>query len=230
MAKTLAQLRVSTREKIKQSSADNGDYTQSELDVLINEAVKYCAVLAEWPKAEVHVQVTNDDPTYSLPSDFLIAIDVYFGDSDIYGDVAPLRIGSLQELKELYPNWIDSTDSSKGRPAMAVRFDRSTLLIHPRPDATESATGKKYHLYYVKYPAALSADSDTPDLPDSYHDLVPFWAAYLAYTGKVSDFEKAKQIKKEFLENLELIKNPVTRDYQNYSFYFSSEDRAFLGD
>ena len=201
MAKTLATLRADFFNLIDE---DEGDHiSQSLANGFINEAIQKIAVETHHPrKFGTATQVTQDDADYDCPSDFNYLVGAYFGDEDIEGDKLPLKIVREGNIKYINPNWLDRSDASQGRPERLVFIDRNTFMLDPRPSAAESATGKKYHLYYSYLPATLSSDTESPDLPDAYHDTIKKYAAYLAYLGKLANPDMAANMNKLFYSEI----------------------------
>ena len=201
MAKTLSTIRSDFFTLIDESEGDH--ISQSAANGFVNEAIQKIAVETHHPrKFGTATQVTQDDADYDCPSDFNYLVGAYFGDEDIAGDKVPLKIVREGNIKYIHPNWLDRTDSSQGRPERLVFIDKDTFMLDPRPNAAESATGKKYHLYYSYLPVTLSGDSSIPDLPDSYHDCIKYYMAYLAYLGKLANSEMAANMIKLFYSEI----------------------------
>src|SRR3990167_4387800 len=97
---TLQQIRNSTRILISQTDSSNSDFTDSELNGLINQGLIFFAVQTKWPRDLISIQAEEDKDTYTLPSDNLLIVDAYFGNTDTNSDVRPLTIISPQVLKE----------------------------------------------------------------------------------------------------------------------------------
>lgn len=228
---TLQQIRNNTRILISQQDSDNTDYTDAELNGLINQGLIFFAVQTKWPRDLVSIQVENDKDTYTLPSDNLIIVDAYFGDTQINSDVKPLTILSPQILKEKVPGWLDSSSDSKGRPQYLTLIDRRSVLINPRPDDTNSVSGKKLHLYYIYYPQRMTADGDEPDLPLAYHDHLSMYAAHLCYMGKLKNIEVGKAMLNDVMGKIKLLEPPVTKETEEQYFSFGSYDQELnVGD
>ncbi len=71
------------------------------------------------------------------------------------------------------------------------------FMIYPTPALADTVT-----LYYVPYPTALSASSDSPvDIPAEYHPAVEYYAFYRAAT--FSD-DTSSQMGQQYLQQYEL--------------------------
>src|SRR3990167_10559297 len=203
MAKTLITIRSDSYNLIDEVEG-NSHVSADQMNGFINEAIQKIAVKVHQPrKFDSGTQVAQDDADYDAPSDFLYLVGAYFGNEEIANDKVTLKIVRESGLKYMNPGWLDRTDSSQGRPDKLIFVDRNTFMLDPRPNAAESATGKKLWLYYAYLPSTLSSDSGNPDLPDAYHDTIKYYAAYLAYLGKLNNPIMAASCLKIFENELE---------------------------
>lgn len=220
MRRTLQQLVSQTRVLIDQTDSTNSNFTDSELTGFLNEALQFGATQCGWPRDQIQVQVESNVGSYTLPSDFLSLRNVYFGDPTTNGDVRPIAIMTEEQLRERYPNWLETGTTNNGRPVACFLLDRATVHIYPRPNATESASGKYLILSYTYYPAAMSADGDYPDLPDAYHDYLKFYAGHLCYAGKLKNAERSKEYLDLFIKQMKLQQPEVINQEGNNNLYF----------
>lgn len=219
---TLQQIRAKAYLEISQDSS-NSAITSAQMDGFINEGVKYCATILQWPRDIIEIQVEDGVGTYTLPTDALMLRLAYFGNRSTDGDTKPLLVCTEESLVNLYPDWLDSTSGSKGRPEVAVLIDRLSVLLHPRPNTVESASGKKLYLSYVYYPAALSSDSDTPDLPLAAHDFLSIFAAHKCYAGPLNNVDLANNKFSEFTQKIKAIEPKVDKPVQQLSWHWGGE-------
>lgn len=191
MSKTLATIRTDFYTLIDESES-NSHISASIATGFANEAIQRVAIETHHPrKFDTGTQVTDNDADYDAASDFVYIVGAYFGDESISGDKLPLKIVREAALKYIDPNWLDRSSESKGRPTHLLCVDRNSFMLYPRPNADESASGKKLWLYYSYTPTSVSADSDVPDLPDVYHDALKYYMAFLAYNGKLANPQQA---------------------------------------
>lgn len=219
---TLAQIRSRLLNEISQV-AGNTDFSDSELNGFINEGITFGATLLQWPYDIMDVQVELGIPIYTLPADTLMLREAYFGNRTTAGDVKPLKIYTEATLKELNPNWLDNTNSTRGRPARVCLLDKSSVLLDPRPDVDNSASGKRLYVSYVYYPAALAADGDLPVLPLGTHDFLSIYGAHKCYAGKLNNPQLSAAKLQEFLSKLKLLEPKVDRPVQQLAFHWGSE-------
>ena len=190
---TRSAIRSLVRTYISQTDTGNTDFTDSDLNGFIDEAVRKLAAIVKKPTKRTSFQVTDGTATYAIATyaaDLILPTKAYFGNPAIGRDVKPLRIIPEESLAELNPSWLETTSDSKGRPEYLIK-DGTDLRIHPRPDATEGASGKLVYLTFVYQPAAIASDSAEPDMPLVYHDLVSIYAAHLCWGTKLNNVEKA---------------------------------------
>lgn len=178
----------------------------------LNQGAEFAAVFIEYPRDLVSVQAQSGIGSYPNPADNLLLRTAYFGDSSIVGDIKPITITTEETLKTIYPSWLDQTSSGTAdRPQYLIQIDRNTVHIFPRPNAAGSATGKKLWLNYNYVPASMVNDSDVPDLPVPYHNLLPFYAVHLAAIP-LKDAPLSIQMYNQFMQKVNLIKSAVTKE------------------
>lgn len=213
--KTLGQLRQSVYSLLREENPNvvttdpNTNFTdKSVIDGFLNEGAEFAAVFIEYPRNLVTVTTQNNVGSYANPVDNLVLRTAYFGDTTLAGDVKPLKIVSEETLKEIYPSWLDqSTSGTASRPEYLIQLDRLTVHIFPRPNAS----GKSLILNYNYNPAPMVNDSDVPDLPIPYHDLIPLYALHLAYYS-LQKPELSAQFYKDFMAKVQLLKSAVTKE------------------
>ena len=208
---TLSAIRAQLRALINEPDPNNSHFSDSDFNEYINEAQTFLAAYIEYPRTIVSTQVTAGTANYSLPSDSISIITVYFGDLAIANDIRVLRVLNEESLKTIYPSWLSTDSTSRGRPRFAFLKERTILTLIPTPDADNAVTGKKYHLNYIQTPAALSSDSDTPELPLPYHDLLQFYAAHLAYLN-LQVQEMADKMMASFSEKIKALQAEVNKE------------------
>ena len=219
---TRGEIRTLARALISQTDTANTDYTNTELDSLIEIGIRFLASLVKWPRDKGTWTTTQGTGAYTLPSDFIAPLYVDFGSVSTEGDVKPLDLITEAELRVIDPNWQDETTGSQGRPERAIVLDRETLFIHPRPDA-ESAS-KTLIMGYVYAPAVLGADGDTPELPVNYHDLIPRYVQYQCYMGKLAKNEQAPSLLSAIVEEAKLLQPVVTKEQELQRMFWGNDD------
>jgi len=204
---TLQQLRANFYDLIRE--AENDHFTAAQANGLLNQGKDFLAVLSNSSTDRIDVTTEQSKGAYTLPSDTLLINNAYFGDVTVSGDIGPLKIITEKVLTNLFPSWQDETTDADGEPSYLLKLDRQTIYVHPRPDADNA--GKKIILNYGYLPANMSSDSDSPDIPPVFHNLIPFYAAYLAYLS-LSNTEVARQMYRDFINQYNTLKDVVDRE------------------
>lgn len=221
---TLSDTRTLVRQAISQPDSGTSDFTDAELNNFIDQGVRYLGALVKKPLKRTSFQVTVDVATYAIAtyaSDLVIPTKAYFGDTSIPGDVRPIRVIPEEELAEISPSWLDAATSSQGKPSYLVR-DGANILIYPRPNVAESATGKKVYLSYVYQPAALASDVTALDLPIAYHDLVKDYAVHLCYMGKLNNQKQALAVKAQVVIDAKKLETLIIKESESPGFHWGS--------
>lgn len=230
---TLSQIRTLVRTYITETDTTNTNFIDTELNGFINEGIRFLGALVKKPIDHATVQVEENVPAYTLPTDAVLLMTAYFGNPATNGDVVPIRIVPEEELREMFPAWMDTTTSTQGRPQFAVLLDRRTILIHPRPNATEAVSGKTLRVGYVYQPAVISSDASEPDLPIVYHDLVAQYGAHMCYMSKLNKPDLGAALLTQVLSKAKKLENLIVKDSDALGFHWGSyvdpDDDGFNG-
>lgn len=229
MSVTLLQLRNKVRALLREDS-DNTHFTDSVLNGFLNEAAEYAAVFIEYPRDLVSVLAADGVGSYPNPADNLLIRTAYFGNRDsLSGDIQPLTIVNEDVLTNMYPSWMDQTSGSKAdRPQYLIQIDRKTIYVYPRPNAIAVSNSRKIFLNYNYVPASMTNDSDVPDLPLPYHNIIVLYALHLCYLG-IEKNEASVSMYKMFEEKVDKLKSAVTKETKP-SLGFSWGTNEGLGD
>lgn len=213
MAKTLQQLRNSVYALLREDSTNTHFTDTTVIDGFLNEGVEYAAVFIEYPRDLVSVAAQNGVGSYPNPADNLVLRTAYFGNRDtILNDIRPLKVISEETLKTIYPSWLDqNAGSTADRPEYLIQLDRKTIYIFPRPNAVAVANSRKIWLNYNYVPASMTNDSDTPDLPVPYHNIMVDFALYRCYIA-LQNVPLAEQMFKSFIAKIQQLKSAVTKE------------------
>ncbi len=227
----LSDIRTKLRSDIGQPDVNNSDFTDSTINGFINEGIRFLGALVKQPRKFSTFTPVAGTAQYPLDEDTLIIRTAYFGDVDLPGDVLPLEVLTEEALKEVSPAWLEETESSRGRPRRIILLNRTTFLVHPTPDADESVSGKLIRLGFVYQPADITADGSSPDLPIVYHDLIPKYAQYLCYMGKLNEPILATNMLSTVIELAKKQEHLVIKDIEgslgfNWSRDLSTDDGA----
>lgn len=171
----LSTLRTKTRKLIREETAANSHFTDSEIDSNINQAVEFIASELQWPTQISTATTIEGQALYSLPDDFIALVEIYL-------DNKPLPIYDRSDLVSIAPGWQEAASST---PRLAYRADSRTFGLWPAPDAASASD--TIQIQYINIPAALSADADVPDLHSGFQLCIPFYAAFLCELSMGND-------------------------------------------
>ena len=217
-------IRSLARTYISQTDTNNTDFTNADLNGFIDEATRKLAAIVKKPIKRVSFQVTDNVASYAIATytpDLIIPTKAYFGDVSISGDVEPMAIITEEALAELSPSWLETTSNSKGKPIYLVR-DGANLVIAPRPNSTEGATGKKVYITYVYQPAAISSDSAEPDMPIVYHELLAKYVAHLCYLTKLNKPDLATSLLSQIYDEARKFSELIVKEAVPFGFSWGS--------
>lgn len=210
---TLQQMRSRAYGQISQTEGSS-DITTSEMNGFLNEGQRFLAPLIKWPRDFVDYTPVEGTPAYTLPSDFVLLRNAYYGDpTAVNGQMIPLEIWTEETMKGVIPTWMSQTSDDRGTPKRLILLDRSTIYVNPTPDADAVAGNTKLRIGYVYQPADMTADGDSPDLPITYHDFVIDYAVYRCYNGKLNQSQEADRVLNSIVSRSKLIEPVVTKEF-----------------
>ena len=165
------ELIVDIRALLEETSATGSEWSDVELLAWLNDGYYFICAELEYPQTRSTASAVADQANYSLPSDFLA-----FSKAGVFYDNEPLQIVSYDEIVRQHE--LDAIDmfSDSGTPLRCYYFS-DCLWLHPIPSSSLSAGIK---IYYIKQPAALSADADNPSLPVTAHKALSFYVCWQA--------------------------------------------------
>lgn len=160
--------------KVQQRVRDTG-YSSSEITNYINDTQNdvFNEYALPFMQEEVSYTLTIDDPDITsgngLPADYVQAINLintYAGQES----VIPYVDFSLLDQDE--PDVEDTTLHTTGEPQYWYYYE-GEIRVFPTPDVAYTVK-----LKYRKKPTLLSADTDVPDIPSEFEELLVEGAAY----------------------------------------------------
>lgn len=160
----------------------------------LNDAQRRAVIESEIRTQEASQSISTEAnvASYSLPSNFSRLIDFYNSESH-------------ELLTALDPKDFDVLVASTGRPYAYAALG-SSLSLYPTPDAVYSLS-----LRYWKLPADMVADSDTPEIPVQYHELLVAYAMRKAFLRE-DDFQAAQQWATVWSEGILKMRGEVQHD------------------
>lgn len=200
---SLATLRTATRRYINETDSTNSHFTDSELNDYLNQAISFLGTQMEWPEQLDQATAVSGQALYQLPGDFIELTDIYFN------SVNPVKLVILEreDLGQISPAW--QTDPAS-TPRIAYRYNRNTIGLYPPPDGNQ--TDYTIQIQYIYMPAALSGDTDVPDLHPAFQMCLPFYAAFLCESRLGNDKKAELQ-----LTNFDRHRKALMSKVQKYS-------------
>lgn len=128
-----------------------------------------------------------------LPANYVQAIDLLLTTA---GYEKKLTYRDIREIDSLYPDYENSTLYPDNVPSDWY-FYGLTPKVFPKPNSAYTAT-----LRYYKKPTLLSGDSDVPDLPSEFEELLVVGAAYRVLQAK-DNYDQAAILQNKYDELLD---------------------------
>lgn len=148
-------------------AADDPRFTSSSLTDAVNQALRSISAEHDWPWLQTFETITTvaGTQTDAVPADWAKTIRM-----EINGD----------DLHLMQPRDGSQYSADTGKP-LGYFLEADTIYFVPVPDGVHSVR----HVYY-KYETALSADGDTPALPDRFLDWL-IWSAVIEVAVIIRD-------------------------------------------
>lgn len=174
-------------------SVNDGLWTTTELNSLINHAMLRVAMDTRIPRSDVVIPVQQNVSFYqSFPSDLLLPLDMT--SSALWGSLR-LFPSFILSLDKMYGGMYLWEKDSSNTSQIFVPFSFDSFILWPAPSATTTVT-----LHYMPRPTTLMNSGDTTTFPLVAQKLVPIFASYLAQLK--NDMDKAQLFLKEYKQRL----------------------------
>lgn len=172
-----------------------GYFTDTQMNVFLNNAarqVQKILIQSFEGRYEIPKQTTTvaQQAFYALPSDFLKVnrlIYVCSGSSEVNEEVSPLQFVTQNEA--------DGFDKLGTPYAYTIIGDK--LKLFPAPDSA-----KTLRMYYTYRITDMSQDSDTPDVPEEYHEFIAILAAKDGLIKDGRDIKEMLEKEKTYLASI----------------------------
>jgi len=222
MAKTLLQIRDLVRSYLDEPSANAADWTDTELNVLINSYYHrvYSSVIDVFEDYSPLSVSTSDtvagQQEYSLPTDFLKVrrAEINYDISNSGSTFAKALPVTMDAVRKDLANENTLLTIKRG----AVYYLRANVIgFIPIPD---KAGDEAIKLWYYPLQSDLTADSDTIDLPYADRDflLIVWGAASEALRFGQQETEEADKLDRKYerglLKMTEYLENRTADDYK----------------
>lgn len=164
MAYTVAGLTAKVRQRIRDtgySSSEILDYiNDAQRDIFNEYRLRFMQETQDYTLAVNTPDITNGS---GLPTNFVQAINLVIKTSG-YEKLVPYK--DFTTADEMYPDSSDTTLYPANTPSFWYLYE-DTINVHPAPDQAYSVT-----LRFYKEPTELTADSDVPQIPSEFEELL----------------------------------------------------------
>lgn len=184
--------------KVQQRIRDTG-YSSTEIKNYINDAQndvfnEYRLPFMQAVQPYTLVSGTSDITNGTgLPTNYVQALNLTLTTTG-YESVIPYV--ATTEIDQLYPDPDDTTVNPNGVPDKWYYY-AETIKVYPVPDSAYTVS-----LQYYKKPTLLSSDSDVPDLPSEFEELLVMGAAYRVLQVK-DNYDQAAILQNKYDEILQ---------------------------
>jgi hypothetical protein len=184
--------------KVQQRIRDTG-YSSSEITNYINDAqndifneyrLPFMQTEQDYTLTPGVADITNG---VGLPTNYVQAVDLVMTSS---GAQSALTYIDFAELDRMYPDSEDTTAYPVNIPTMWY-FYGDTIKVFPTPASAQTLT-----LRYYKKPTELSADTDVPEVPSEFREILVMGAAYRVMQVK-DNYDQAGVMQNKYDEILQ---------------------------
>lgn len=194
MAYTLSNIVSRVQSRIKDtgfSSTDiKGFINDTQRDVFNEYDLPFMETTQNYTLVAGESDITNGS---GLPTNFVQAIDLVITTA---GLEQRLPFKDVREVDWINPDPTDTTANPSSIPQYAYKYG-STIRVYPAPAAAYTAT-----LRYIKKPTDLEEESDVPEIPSEFEELLVVGAAYRVMQVK-DNYDKAAILQSKYDELLQ---------------------------
>ena len=177
---------VGIRERVLNDKLDDEDFDPSMVDRFINDAQRDIFNQFELPFQEKIFQgiVPSGSIMFELPTDLAVVQSQTMSGVRNFSN---MKTG----FRALFASYPDVAANSPAAPGYWAQYAGNILLSAP--------TDKDYTLtiYYIKKPVTLQSDTDVPDVPYEFEELL-ILGAYIRLLKRNEDFDLAREEEKEY--------------------------------
>lgn len=192
--------------KVQQRVRDT-NYSSTEIKNYINDAQNDIFNEFKLPQLQATqnytLTINESDITNGsgLPSDYVQAVNLVIT-ADNYE--RPLTYVDFREI-DRFDTDPDDTDANPANVPDRWYYYNDTIRVFPVPSSAFTVT-----LKYYKRPTELSSDSDVPQVPKEFEELLVLGAAYRVLQVK-DNYDQAGILENSFIEKLQKLVNKYSR-------------------
>src|SRR6266581_4575958 len=161
---------ISTR--VKRIFGDEAGVQLLDSDIInwINDGQRQIAASSELLQTRAATNLTAMTMEYEFPPDFLAIRSIR-----AYG--IRLKPIAMQEADDQFPMWDNIANRETGKPQVFWQWGDS-FFLYPVPDESVVAG---LVMYYTRIPTKVTLQTDSPELPELYHDRIVDFVMKSAY-------------------------------------------------
>lgn len=179
------QLRAALTSRLGIPATGDGLLDPNTLNDLIGVALRDISVESDWPWLLTSATVTFTNDTAPAPADMVKARDLL-----------------INSRRAKYAPLSEFLDAQGQRVTYVWTTIGTSIVLSPTPASTPTDPA----LYYIQSEPELSADTASPLLPDTYHQVLLARAAYHANTRR-NRFEEAMRDDNEYQLSIRKMKD-----------------------
>lgn len=168
-------MRTEARYIFGQTDTNNSDFTQAQLTAWANEFYRNACVRLESVPITARAYTTASSITLNSNTIKVNRVKMKIQPENVWQEL------SVKDLDDLFARDPDWENADTGKPDWLVRTGTFTAILYPPPNSANDAQASGLKTYGLELPTALSADTDTPDIPANIHDLFPNYIAHKAF-------------------------------------------------
>lgn len=193
--------------RVRRTIGDNNSVEVTDADIIrwINDGMREIILSSDLLQTKAYTSPLANVSHYQLPTDILKTHSLkYKGVS--------LEFVSLEQAEKLFPNKDDASNYPSGTPTHYWIWG-GELYLYPAPEITGS---NEIVLYYNRMPVEVTATSDTPEIPSTYHNRLVEYCMAQAYELDENLGGAAAKMQ-QFQGNLQSMRS--LGEWENQDFY-----------
>jgi hypothetical protein len=146
---------------------DQTFYTDAEFIAWINRALLDFCRLSQLIRDSTTFLSVADQADYDYPTGFLKVMYLKYKDTK-------LVFQDIPKLERFDSEWLSA--AAVAIPSYYYFFKYNKISIYPKPNTTDDIMS----IYYIRKATAITADTQTPEIPEEYHYALEDYALAMA--------------------------------------------------
>lgn len=156
---------ASIRNRIRIDKLDDPEYDAEVIDRFINDAIRSVVNAFEFPFMEKVFLGTlpETETTFVFPTDYALMQSLKIvGPTGVQRDITDKYIN----FRDFNTRWPTPRNNSRGMPDYWTLHGNKLYVNRPTDAAYET------EMYYIKTPKELQADTDVPEIPQEFEEII----------------------------------------------------------